>query len=430
MLYSATAQSSTAIEVSWDLTSVDPGFELLSLSITQTNPSGNPTTQNFSELLLASSTVFNALSPDTTYTYVIDATWSDGEDGIGATYNPEPGINCTTKSAGQNAPPPPPPPPDVPILPDKPTKLTASWNAPDYTVINVSFELGADTTSFQVTYSGTGSNGVSASSPWTSYTVPGTYTSSLRAKPNAYNITVVAANGSSHQSITSAMVYLAPPPGPGAINDLTAAWNDGYTGVVVEWKQASGTTTTGFELQRYAGQFSASTIAQETIQIQGSPFTDTPAQISSSSKYQYRLIASNIFGQSSALSNSLSPPVAPPSPTSVVAKWGVDYTRVTVSWDPSDHADNYEVILFEVDIDDVWTQKEDHVNVASTNFTEPLVGQVSIWHIYQVIAHNRFGSNNTLSNSLTVPPPPTPPPPQEGPQPDGPPHVFAPPRAP
>lgn len=60
------------------------------------------------------------------------------------TQNPEPGINCTTKSAGHNAPPP--PPPDVPISPDKPTKLTASWNAPDYTVINVSFELGADTT--------------------------------------------------------------------------------------------------------------------------------------------------------------------------------------------------------------------------------------------------------------------------------------------
>lgn len=40
MLYSATAQSSTAIGVSWDLTSVDPGFEPLSLSITQTDLRG------------------------------------------------------------------------------------------------------------------------------------------------------------------------------------------------------------------------------------------------------------------------------------------------------------------------------------------------------------------------------------------------------
>ena len=209
-------------------------------------------------------------------------------------------------------------------------------------------------------------------------------------------------------------------------------WDSAYTSVTLTWSQGSGSINTTLQLGRYAGHYSASSTAQETVNKPSSPHTDTPPNISSSSPaYQYRLVAANSIGQSSALSNVLSPPQAPPAPANVVAKWSVDYTQATVTWDAADHADTYEVLLFRTTLIDGPTQLEDHTGIVVTRFQEPLAGQAGIWYQYQVIGHNRFGSNSSaLSNALSVQgsetSPPSSLPPSAGSPPTGPTHPVIP----
>jgi hypothetical protein len=320
----------------------------------------------------------------------------------------------------------------VPIPPDPIVNLTASWNAPEYTEITVNWQVGLDTTETRAEAAGAGSytSNWSAELSQPSNKNPASATFS-GVKPSSYTITATAAN-ISLTNTTSKTIALAAPPLPGAITGLNAAWNNnGYMSVALKWAQGPGTPTTSFELQRYAGEFSASATPQATVPVvpPSSPFTDTPPNITGSSQYQYQLIATNAFGQQSEVSNVLPPPQAPSSPTNVVAKWTIEYTQVTVTWDPSDQADNYEVVLLRTDSFDVITQLEDHVGVTSTSFQDQLVGQLSTDYQYQIIAHNRFGSNSSLSNFLMASSPP-PPPVSFGPSPGVPPPQKISPKAP
>jgi hypothetical protein len=190
--------------------------------------------------------------------------------------------------------------------------------------------------------------------------------------------------------------------------------------VTLSWEPGSGTQPTGYQLQRYAGVFSPGATPEETIAIPStsSSYSDTPTDISKDSKYQYQLIASNAVGHSSALSNILDPPQAPPAPTNVVAQWVREYSEARVTWNASDHANSYEVVLDKLDLIGA-TSPEDHKNILSTSFQEPLTGEWYIAYRYEVSANNRFGSSNsTTSNWLPGPPdPPTPPTPTPFPTP-------------
>jgi hypothetical protein len=405
------ASTSTSIALEWNFESDVNGI-IQSMTITQTAPSGTQTTQTFSTVTISGATIFSGLAPDTAYSYVLTAPWEDDNGDL----NVE-SLECagTTKakaaagasgaggggSAGSQ----------VPIPPDPIINLTASWNAPEYTEITVNWQVGLDTTNTRAEAAGAGTyiSDWSAELSQPSNKNPASATFS-GVKPSSYSITATAAN-ISLTNTTSKTIALAAPPLPGAITGLNAAWKKGYLAVELTWAQGQGTPTTSFELQRYAGEFSASATPQATVPVvpPSSPFTDTPTNLSLSSQYQYQLIATNAFGQQSEVSNVLSPPQAPSSPTNVVAKWTIEYTQVSVTWDPSDQADNYEVVLLQTDSFDVLTQLEDHVGVTSTSFQDQLAGQLSTDYQYRIIAHNRFGSNSSLSNFLMVSGPPSPP---------------------
>jgi hypothetical protein len=414
--FSANPQSSSAIEVSWDLADVDPGFLFDSLSITQTAPNGQQTVQNPppAGVVQVGTTVFTELQPNTNYTYVIDATWDDGNDGVGATYNP-PGISCMTKAAqpassgskgtgsGSSS-------SELALGPV--TGLTAKWNAPDYKDVTVSFTAGAWATAARTHLQGLKSVGpanyttnttISRTATNAADTVPISFTLT-NVQPDSY-IIVVTETVESTSSISPNYLLEAPPP-PGALSKVTATWNADYTAVILSWTQGPGTATTSMTLQRYAGAVSSSGTQPAPVKISLTPpYTDTPPSITSTSRYQYELTATNAFGQQSASSNVLSPPTAPAAPSKVVAEWSKKYSQATVTWSAVAHAESYEVVLFKTEGDgplqSILQKVADYPNITSTTFTGPLTGQEMTEYQYQVIAHNRFGSNaSAYSNGL------------------------------
>ena len=435
--FSANPQSSSVMEVSWDVSDVDPGYDFDALSITQTAPTGQTTTQNPppAGVVQIGTTYFTGLQPNTTYTYVIYAAWDDGEGGIGDTYNPQPGIPGTTlpaqpasggsKGAGSGST------SSAPVL-GPITGLTAKWNAPDYNQVTVNFTAGKNSTGFRIQLAGAKTYN---SEDFTIYRNPINPASKsdpvsetlLDIAPGAYTVSVTE----TYETYSnSASCNLAAPPPPGALSNVSASWNADYTAVILSWKQGSGTATTSMTLQRYAGEISSSTTPPQPIQIPlTSPYTDTPPSITSTSQYQYELTASNAFGQTSGSSNVLSPPTAPAAPSNVVAEWSVKYSQAKVTWDAVAHAESYEVVLFKTEGDgplqSVLQKAGDYPNISSTTYTGPLTGQNMTSYQYQVIAHNRFGSNAsalTNSNALLVPLP-SPPSTSTGSSPDNPTHT-------
>lgn len=217
------------------------------------------------------------------------------------------------------------------------------------------------------------------------------------------------------------------------ITRLVASWNNKYTGVILSWDQGPETPPTTFELQRYAGEFSPSATPQILPTPTSSPYQDTPPEILATSQYQYQLIFSNAFGSNKIVSNILAPPQAPAAPKNVVAKWTVDYTNAEVTWEAVDHAEGYKVFLYKTDIFDDTTQVGNAVTTIDKIFAQGgLMGQPYISYTYVILAENKFGNNSSsfpdTNASLTVPIPVSPPSTPEGPTPEGPPHIYTPPR--
>jgi hypothetical protein len=373
-------------------------------------------------------TYFKNLQHSALYSYELDAPWLDEYGDLNTETLYGSGTTPATPSqpgsghgGGGTA--------TVPV-PGKPTNLTASWNVPNYTNITVTWKVGANTNLVEVSAYGDAPY-LPPPTSYPSYLAPGAEQEHIfqGVVPGPYIITVTASDViGSQKSSASATYTLSPPPPVGAIANLVAKWNSDYTAVGISWSQGSGSPTTGVELKRYAGTYSESGTADEMVMVPltSRSYTDTPAVISSSSQYQYQLVASNAVSSSSELSNVLSPPQAPAAPTNVVAKWTVNYTQVEVTWDPVDHADFYEVVVWKWTLLDGPSEMEDHTNITTTTFTESLTGRGFIWYQFQVIAHNRFGSGSTpiypdpsTTDTLTVggssgsgtPPPPGSPPP-------------------
>jgi hypothetical protein len=415
--FTANPQSSSAIELNWDLTDVDPGFLFDSLSITQTAPNGQQTTQNLPAVQI-STTLFTGLQPNTTYSYAMYAVWDDGNDGIGDTYSPE--IQGTTKpaqpasggskgtGAGSSS-------SELALGPV--TGLTAKWNAPDYKDVTVSFTAGAWATAARTHLQGLKSVGpanyttntaISRTAANAADTVPVSFILT-NVQPDSYIVGVTETVEST--SSTSPNYLLEAPPPPGALSNVTATWNADYTAVILSWTQGAGSPTTGMTLQRYAGAVSSSGTQPAPVKISLTPpYTDTPPSITSTSQYQYELTATNAFGQQSASSNVLSPPTAPAAPSKVVAEWSKKYTQATVTWGAVAHAESYEVVLFKTTGDgplqSIPQKAGDYPNITTTTYSGPLTGQNMTEYQYQVIAHNRFGSNTSaFSNGLLGPSP-------------------------
>jgi hypothetical protein len=424
--FTAKADSSTEIGLSWNIQG-DEDATVQSATITQTDPAGNQKKQVFGGDDIGT-TFFHPLNPSTLYNYELDAIWiDDAGDSTTETLTTScatpatPSQPGTGHGGGGTA--------TVPV-PGRPTNLTASWNVPDYNEITVTWNVGGYTNRVEVSAEGPAPY-LPAPTSYASYLPSG---SELRAtipgvKPGPYNITVTDSDViGSQKSSASATCTLSAPPPVGPITKLVASWNSHYTAVNISWSQGSGSLTTGVELKRYAGDYSESGTAEVTamVPLTSPSYTDTPPVISGSSQYQYQLIASNSFSSSSEVSNVLSPPQAPAAPANVVAKWTVNYTQVEVTWDPVDHTDFYEVVVWKWTLLDGPSEMEDHTNITTTTFTESLTGRGFIWYQFQVIAHNRFGSGSTpiypdpsTTDTLTVggssgsgtPPPPGSPPP-------------------
>lgn len=408
--------------MSWNVTDQDPGYQFIALSITQTAPNGQTTVQNPpmpAGVVQFGTTYFNGLQPNTTYTYVIYAAWSDGAGGIGWTYNPQPGIQCTTKAAqpasggskgtgsGSSS-------SDLALGPV--TGLTAKWNAPDYKDVTVSFTAGAWATAAHTHLQGlksvgpanyTANTNITRTATNAADTVPVSFTLT-NIQPDSYMVWVTETVEST--SSNSPNYLLEAPPPPGVLSNVSATWNADYTAVILSWAQGPGSPTTGMTLQRYAGAVSSSGTQPAPVQIPVTPpYTDTPPSVTSTSQYQYELTATNTFGQQSASSNVLSPPTAPAAPSKVVAEWSKKYSQATVTWAAAAHAESYEVVLFKTagdgPLQSIPQKAGDYPNITSTTFTGPLTGQNMTAFQYQVIAHNRFGSNTSaFSNALVGPP--------------------------
>ena len=239
---------------------------------------------------------------------------------------------------------------------------------------------------------------------------------------NTHQYAVVAHN--QYGQTTALSNLLAPPPPPSAPTNVTASWNPGYNAATVTW--VAGANTQSFEIKRFHGTGSAQTQDWDMAGV-ASPFADTPDAVNT---HQYEIIAHNPFGQASALLNLLGPPPPPDAPTHVVAQWVVNYTRASVTWVAGLNTDTFEVALIKTDAtgpnQSNPIQVEDHPNIPNTQtlFEENLQGLISCSYQYQIIAHNRFGKNSSISGSLLVPIPSTPVPP--GPPPGGPHHLVNP----
>jgi len=93
--FTATAQNSTAIGLSWNFQSDVNGI-IQGVTITQTDPDGNTAAQNFGPGDSVGSTVFSGLKPSTLYNYELDAPWQDefGDQNVETLY-----CSATTKPA-------------------------------------------------------------------------------------------------------------------------------------------------------------------------------------------------------------------------------------------------------------------------------------------------------------------------------------------
>jgi hypothetical protein len=297
------------------------------------------------------------------------------------------------------------------------TGLTAKWNPPDYKDVTVSFTAGAWAQAAHTHLQGlksvapanyTANTNITRTATNAADTVPVSFILT-NIQPDNYMVWVNETVEST--SLNSPNYLLEAPPGPGVLSNVSATWNADYTAVILSWTQGQGSPTTSMTLQRYAGAVSSSGTQPAPVKISLTPpYTDTPPSITSTSQYQYQLTATNTFGQQSASSNVLSPPTAPAAPSKVVAEWSKKYTQATVTWAAAAHAESYEVVLFKTTGDgplqSIQQKVGDYPNITSTTYTGPLTGQDMTEFQYQVIAHNRFGSNaSALSNGLLAPSP-------------------------
>jgi hypothetical protein len=285
--------------------------------------------------------------------------------------------------------------------------IQASWS-PNYTQIEFNWRAQSDTSS--VTYWLEAAGVTVPNSQATRTVIPqtpfgeGTY--SLENEDSGpYSVYCTASNaaGSSTQGVAK-----LPVPPPPSISDLTAAWNSDYTAVTVSWSLGMSPVKT-LQLDRFAGKFQAGAAPDESIVVKTAPFNDVPPNISQNSPtYQYTLTATGPFGENTATSNIVASPSKPAVPTNVVAKWVDNNTQASVSWEPVAHATSYEVLLFRTDADgpeqSLLIQLEDHKNITTTTFNEPLVAQNAAAYQYQVVALNQFGASagSALTDSATL----------------------------
>jgi hypothetical protein len=307
------------------------------------------------------------------------------------------GLASTTGGTSGQAPKPPGEPSISAMWVSDYTKIEFFWRAPPNTS-SVTYWLTAG----GVTVKGSqATSSVIAQTPFGEGTYP---LENENSGPYSFYCTASNAGGSS----TPAVANLPVPPPP-SVSDLTAAWNSDYTAVTVSWSLGTSSPVKTLQLERFAGKFEAGAASDESIAVKTSPFSDIPPNISQNSPtYQYTLAAKGPFGENTATSNLVASPSKPAVPTNVVAKWMDNNTQASVSWNPVAHATSYEVLLFRVDAggleQSLLIQIEDHKNITTTTFNEPLVAQNAAAYQYRVIALNQYGASagSALTDSATL----------------------------
>ena len=192
------------------------------------------------------------------------------------------------------------------------------------------------------------------------------------------------------------ITVIAAPTAPGAPTSLTAVPGD--TTVALSWTAPSSADATSYKVQQRTGgvAFADSTPATET------GTTVTVTGLTNGVSYDFRVIATNSIGDSSAsnvvTATPVAPRTAPGAPTSLTAVPGD--TTVALSWTASPTATSYKV---EQSTDG--TTFADSTPATETGTTVTVTGLTNgVQYSFKVTATNSVGDSATASNVVTATP--------------------------
>jgi fibronectin type 3 domain-containing protein len=402
----ATAKSTTTIELSWPAATGATGYEVARSTTpggpyTVIGPGGTPyntaTTYNTATAYGASTSfVDSGLTPNTTYYYVVR---SVGPGGTGA--------NSTEASAitfGVVAPPP--APTGVTAAAASASTVTVTWNASDgatgYEVLRAPASSGP--------YSVVGSTADAIYDDDDTYDADDTYSAAtqftdsglLGATTYYYVVRAVNSNGASANSTPPASATTqAAPTVPAAPTNVTAA-PVSTSSITVTWTASPGATS--YSVRRSTVSGGPYTEAGTTT---GTSFTDSG--LAHTTTYYYVVVAINAVGPSpnstQASTSTATPQTAPAAPTGVVAA-AASASAITVNWTASSGATSYSVRRSSAS-GGPYTQVG---TVTGTSFTDVGLAQITTYY-YVVAAINASGTspNSAPASATTFAAPPPPP---------------------
>ena len=290
-------------------------------------------------------------------------------------------------SAPANLPGPPPP--------GAATGVSASWNQ-DYTVVTVSWTMGANMTTAEVDRLQLENNVWTVKTTW-----PAPQSSPLldtQPPDEEFKYEIVGRNSYSSDTSSSYSNVLKPPP-PLAPTNVVAAWDPSSGSVKITWAPATPAAGTSFVLYCYNNPGLDTGLVEQVNEVT-SPHIDSPAPPVTGT-YQYDVCVVGGFNQSACtFSNILRPPPPPQTPTNVSAVF-VSLREILVSWEGGANTTSFELVV----VGSVWQTSPTDYPDATSPFAVPVDTEVynpDTAFQYKIVAHDSFGQmSSALSNLLT-----------------------------
>ena len=358
---SATAISSTAIDVIWTASSGATSYRI------ERSINGG-TSWMSAGTALVSPYHDTGLTVATTYAYRVTATNSGGDS------NPSGTATATT----------------LVDPPAAPTGVTAS--AVSSTQVDVAWAASGGATGYRIERSTNG-----GSSWGTAGTTPTTvFNDSGRAPDTQYWYRVFATN-SGGDSLPSGVVTATTPPGAPSPPAGVTATTFSSSAIDITWTASASATSYRVERSADAG---ASWV--EAVTTGTTSFRDSG--LAASTTYGYRVVATNAGGDSSPSSTATATtfPPAPPAPAGVSAT-GISSTRIDVTWSASGGATGYRAER-SADGGGSWTVAGTTANRA---FSDTGLAP-STTYVYRIVATNSGGDSppsvTATATTLQAPP--------------------------